>query len=80
MVRRLLIQGNEEIGVIDIVTVCPACKNRNIVRVEYEPFLRYVKGAKVQEAFPDLSIDVRESLISGFCSQCWNEIFADTDK
>ena len=32
-------------------------------------------GAFVQDAFPYLSAEVREMLISGICPSCWNNMF-----
>lgn len=36
-------------------------------------------GLKVQEAFPDMSADDREFLISGCSPKGWNELFGGSD-
>lgn len=38
-------------------------------------------GALVQDAFPELTADERELLISGTCGECWDKLFPhDQDK
>ena len=32
-------------------------------------------GENIQIAFPDLTADQREILISGICPECWDKIF-----
>lgn len=36
----------------------------------------YAAGAKVQEAFPNLSADDREFIVSGVTSEEWDALFA----
>lgn len=37
----------------------------------------YDSGAKIQDAFPFLSSDEREFLISGLTPETWNKLFGD---
>lgn len=65
-----------------ILTTCPSCKKESILEVNKDnldsfmipskepPFL----PMKAQDAFPYLSRDERELLISGYCNDCWNKI------
>jgi len=36
----------------------------------------YEQGALMQEAFPNLSLEMREQLISGTHPDCWNKIWS----
>jgi hypothetical protein len=42
--------------------------------------LRYYNGATIQSAFPMLSADERELLISGLHSECWERLMALYDE
>jgi len=44
-----------------------------------EEFTSAVKGTHAQVAFPDMSTDNRERLISGTCPKCWNKMFGHMD-
>ena len=56
---------------------CPFCGESEILTLPLEGFLDWRNGTPVQEAFPDLSVDDRERLISGICPDCWDEMFKD---
>lgn len=60
---------------ISIVTRCPFCGRANFIEVNEIDYLDYDDGMKVQDAFPYLSADEREMLISGICPDCWNKMF-----
>ena len=50
---------------------CPMCGRITYVAVEESAYYDYVYGNKLaQEAFADLSIETRESIISGMCGEC----------
>lgn len=34
-------------------------------------------GLLIQDAFPELSVDQREQLISGYCGECWDTLWSD---
>ena len=60
---------------------CPLCKSVETFEVFPDDYERYEKGTFVQDAFPYLSVDQRERLITGLCDKCfpsdsdalWNE-------
>lgn len=55
---------------------CPLCKKLNTVVVERQDFIDWhVNGKYVQKAFPYLSADEREILVSGTCKGCWEKLF-----
>jgi len=49
------------------------------VTVLVSEFENWENGELIQKAFPELSADDRELLLTGICSKCWNEIFGDDD-
>lgn len=54
---------------------CPFCGEQSIVTVDASDWERFSKpgGPLVREAFPYLTSDERELLISGTCVSCWNK-------
>ena len=58
---------------------CIYCGKSGHIDVSYAGFKRYEKGAMAQDAFPDLSADEREQIISGTHPECWNKIFGDEE-
>ena len=57
-----------------ITTTCPFCGKIQFIRVHNEDFHDWENGVPAQEAFPYLSEDDREALISGICPNCWDEM------
>lgn len=58
---------------VTIVTTCPFCGRINEVAVNEADYWDWQDGALVQDAFPYLSADEREMLISGICPTCWEK-------
>lgn len=58
-----------------IQTICPFCHHVHDVGVNELDFWDWEDGALVQDAFPYLSANEREMLISGICPDCWNDTF-----
>lgn len=62
---------------------CRVCGEAETVTVPVDGYDRWVGGALVQNAFPDLHPDVRELLVSGTHPACWDLLFdepgADTE-
>jgi hypothetical protein len=63
-----------------IVTRCPFCGHANCIEVNDVDYWAWQNGALVQDAFPYLSADERELLISGICSTCWNRVFGSEEE
>ena len=59
---------------------CPMCKTERKVEVNFADYAKWVDGATVQSAFPYLSADDREALISGICPTCWDKMFPEDDE
>lgn len=59
-----------------VVTSCPMCGHANEVEVNEADYWDWDDGMLAQDAFPYLSADEREMLISGICPTCWNKMFS----
>lgn len=62
---------------ITFVTVCPMCRAEKKITVYDLDAHKYACGAHMQDAFPQLSDDDREALISGYCTKCWDDLCGD---
>ena len=54
---------------------CPFCGKYHDVRVSEADYWNWKGGELAQDAFPYLTAEEREFLISGICPDCWNKIF-----
>ena len=53
---------------MDIITQCPFCGVAHIVHVSFDGYIAWkYEGVCAQDAFPELSDEDREMLISGIC-------------
>lgn len=50
---------------------CPFCGKEYQVEVPEKGYERWLDGALIQNAMPEVSPKVREALISGICENCW---------
>jgi len=62
---------------------CPSCQHERSVefpltdqefRIRWD---RWAQGAHVKDAFPELSTEQREAMVTGICEPCWKKIFPD---
>ena len=61
---------------MEIECVCPFCGEVHTVTVDAIDYLAWENGdVLAQNAFPYLSADEREMLISGICPKCWEKTF-----
>lgn len=58
-----------------VFTTCPFCGRENEVEVNHMDYLDWQNGELAQDAFPYLSANEREMLISGCCQRCWDKMF-----
>ena len=65
---------------ITVITGCPFCGLIHEVEVNEMDYLDWQDGVLVQDAFPYLSADEREMLISGICPDCWDEMFDSNEE
>ena len=54
---------------------CPQCSKIINITVNIEDHTQWTGGALAQDAFPYLTASERESLISGICNKCWDNLF-----
>lgn len=62
----------------EFVKLCPECgKEQKLIlsKVAYENWKS--KKQHIQHAFPELSSEQREILLSGVCPDCWIKLFAE---
>lgn len=64
---------------VTIITRCPFCGRANEVEVNEADYLDWQDGVLVQDAFPYLSADEREMLVSGICPTCWESTFGGAE-
>lgn len=51
------------------------CGSEGTMTVWEDDYQRYLNGAYIQEAFPDLLAPAREQIQSGTHPHCWEQIF-----
>lgn len=60
--------------------VCPICHELHQVEVSEADYNTWSDGTLVQDAFPYLSAEEREILVSGICPDCWDSMFSDEEE
>lgn len=69
--------------VVVATPVCIWCMQDGTIQMTATHFSagasRYAHGAHIQDAFPYLSADEREQLLSGTHPSCWDAMFADAE-
>ncbi len=66
---------------VPVEKTCPFCGDKNTVMIEAKDFVDWRNGKLIQDAFPYLSADDREVIMSGICPTCWDATFgADEDE
>lgn len=60
-----------------IERTCPFCGEKMALPVPKDEFDAWQSGVPVQKAFPYLSAEEREFIISGICENCWEKMFGD---
>ncbi len=66
------------IGEVAVVKgVCPFCGEVWEVYVPAAGLKKWMDGACIQNAMPDVPAETREFLLSGMCRDCQNKIFGE---
>lgn len=77
----LIIEKRKELEfMITIVTICPICRKETEITVRFEDFLAWQEDTHAEDAFPYLSANEREMLISGVCPSCWDSMWDDEEE
>lgn len=62
---------------------CLHCGEQGFIEMSEEEYKQgltaFNEGAFIQEAFPNLSADQREQIISGTHPKCWDEMFNEKE-
>lgn len=66
-------------GSVDIKTKCFYCGSIKILTVNAERYELWKAGMLIQKAFPSLSSDDRERLMTGICTECWDSMFSEEE-
>lgn len=62
-----------------IAIECPFCGQVTFIETTAEAIRAYENGALAQDAFPHLSVEDRETIISGLCWECQDNVFGDEE-
>ena len=64
---------------LDVTNVSNFSGKEHTIRIKARPcqFTLWNSGALIQEAFPNLTLDEREFIISGITKEEWNELFGE---
>lgn len=54
-----------------ITSQCPYCNASKNIQVKLKDYDNWQDGILAQEAFPYLSAEDREMVLTGICPQCW---------
>ena len=60
-----------------IIRTCTKCHKEQVIEVMLEDHRAWENGKLIQVAFPYLSSDERELLISGTCGSCFVKMFPE---
>ena len=60
-----------------MICQCRMCQQHHVIAVAENDFTAWKEGKFVQDAFPYLSKEDRELLVSQTCHRCWYEMFGD---
>lgn len=69
----------ENLHEVCVVTRCPFCGKGHEIEVNEIDYLDWQDGEHAQNAFPYLSANEREMLISGICPDCWDKMFGQEE-
>lgn len=59
---------------------CAMCGYSTIMEVNRKEWEAWKKGAFIQDAFPLLSPDEREMILSGTHPECWDKLFSEDER
>ena len=68
------------IKTVSVEVACPFCGAVSNLTLNWEDYAKWQEGALVQDAFPYLTPNERELLITGICSDCWDRMFGTDEQ
>lgn len=69
----------KELPAVQIENECTHCGDLNRILLDKEGFILWQQGEFVRNAWPHLSQDERELVISGTHKECWDAMFGDEE-
>ena len=70
----------DEVILMEKEVQCISCGTTKVYHLQPERIIAWRNGMLIQDAFPGLSAEDREFLISGLCPDCWNKLFGSIDE
>ena len=68
-------QGTETVILYRICPFCGKDVRKEVPSKEfYQGIDKYQSGSTIQAAFPSFDSDTREMILTGICSECWNDM------
>jgi len=61
----------------ELKPICLDCKKIVTLKVSYPDFKAWKNGTSIQDAFPYLTANEREILVSGICGECFDKLFEE---
>ena len=62
-----------------ITRTCPLCGKVSTITCKGPQWFAYENGALIQDAFPDMDLQTRETIISGLCVPCQAPFFDEEE-
>lgn len=64
---------------ITVVRKCVLCGGETKLNLSFDKWKQWRAGTHIQDVWPKLNVDLRETLISGSHGSCFDEVFKDED-
>ena len=62
---------------VELEIYCPFCDEITYIEIPIDEWEAYQNGALAQNAFKSLTVEERETIISGMCPECQRRVFGD---
>lgn len=62
---------------VTLSRVCPHCGREKFIQLEEDKLDRWIGGELIQNVWPEKSPDEREEIKTGFCPECWIDLFGE---
>jgi len=60
---------------VEVACMCPFCGSTDVIVVRKKDYVAWDNGVLIQRAFPYLTANQRERLMTGICPDCWDNMF-----
>lgn len=77
--RHTVMSTNPAEGTTQLAGVCIVTGKRWTLSVDSAQYFAFMQGAHAQDAFPTLTADQRELLISGTTAEGWDQLFGSDE-